>query len=156
MVDESSCVNPQDEGEKIFSNIEEHVYEIFHKMVSLKVALENRFGPFMDFGGFNLDTGLAEKSEEIKDPENESKKELEKEQPSSSAITPQYLFKMEAKVDIKPYQSEIDVIKLNHWLQLLEVQFNVHNNDQKNIICLAKLRVPCTNLVGKPHGDIPL
>jgi hypothetical protein len=46
------------------------------------------------------------------------KKELEKEKPSSSAITlSQPLFKMEAKEDIKPYQVDIDVVNLNHWLQ---------------------------------------
>jgi hypothetical protein len=45
------------------------------------------------------------------------KKELEKEQPISSAITPQPIFKMEVKVDIKPYQGDIDVVKFNHWLQ---------------------------------------
>lgn len=33
---------------------------------------------------------------------------------------------MEEHVDIKPYQGEIDTLKLNHWLQQLEVYFSVH------------------------------
>jgi len=41
------------------------------------------------------------------------------------------LYKMEAKVDINPYQGDIDVVKLNHWLQQLEVYFNVHNIDEE-------------------------
>jgi len=45
------------------------------------------------------------------------KKDIEKEHMSSSSITPsQPLFKMEAKVEIKPYQGEVDV-NLNHLLQ---------------------------------------
>jgi len=38
---------------------------------------------------------------------------------------------MEAKVDIKTYQGEIDVVKLNHWLQHLEVYFSVYNIDEE-------------------------
>jgi hypothetical protein len=42
----------------------------------------------------------------------------EKEKPSSSSITrSQPLFKIEVKMVIMPYQGEIDVVKLNHWLQ---------------------------------------
>jgi hypothetical protein len=37
------------------------------------------------------------------------------------------MFKVEAKVDIKPYLNENDGVKLNQWLQQLEVYFNVHN-----------------------------
>jgi len=35
-------------------------------------------------------------------------------------------FKVEAKVDIKPYDGEVDVIKMNHWLHKLKVYFSVH------------------------------
>ena len=38
-------------------------------------------------------------------------------------------FKMEAKVDDKSYQGEIDALKLNHWLQQLEVYFSVRHID---------------------------
>jgi hypothetical protein len=42
---------------------------------------------------------------------------------------------MEEKVDIKPYQGEIDAVKLNNWLQQLEVYFNVHDiKEEKNIL----------------------
>jgi hypothetical protein len=37
-------------------------------------------------------------------------------------------------VDLKPYQGEINVVKLNQWLQQLEVYFNVHSiRENKNI-----------------------
>ena len=53
-------------------------------------------------------------------------KELEIENMSlSTNISSQPLFKMEDKFDIKPYQGEIDSLKLNHWLQQLEVLFNI-------------------------------
>jgi hypothetical protein len=98
--------------------LEEQVIDISHNMALLMVALENKFGPFGEVGGSNSEVGLDEKLGDNEDPEKESKKELEKEQPSSSVITSsQSLFKMEVKVDIKPYQGEIDVVKLNHWLQ---------------------------------------
>jgi hypothetical protein len=72
----------------------------------------------------------------------ESRKEPKKEKPSSSAITPsQPLFKMEVKVDIKPYQGEIDVVKLNHWLQQLEVYFNVHNIDEEKKFSFSQLKL---------------
>jgi len=41
------------------------------------------------------------------------KKELEKEGPSSNITSSQSLFKVEAKVDIKPYHGEIEIINLN-------------------------------------------
>jgi hypothetical protein len=37
---------------------------------------------------------------------------------------------MEEKVNINPYQGEIDGLKLNHWLQKLEVYFSVHHIDE--------------------------
>jgi hypothetical protein len=41
---------------------------------------------------------------------------------------------MEVNVDIKPYQGVIDDVKLNPWLQQLEVYFSVHNiEEEKNI-----------------------
>jgi hypothetical protein len=41
---------------------------------------------------------------------------------------------MEEKVDIKPYQGETYALKMNHWLQQLEVCFSVHHIDEgKNI-----------------------
>jgi hypothetical protein len=48
---------------------------------------------------------------------------------------------MEEKVDIKPYQGEINVVKLNHGLQKLEVYFSVHNKKiEKYFICLIEVR----------------
>jgi hypothetical protein len=66
-------------------------------MALLMVALE-KVWTFREVGGSNLEIGLDEKSGDSEDPS-------------------QPLFKMEVKVDIKPYQGEIDVVKLNHWLQ---------------------------------------
>jgi len=42
---------------------------------------------------------------------------------------------MEEKVDIKPYQGDIDALKLKHWLQQLEFYFSVHHiHEVKNIL----------------------
>ena len=48
---------------------------------------------------------------------------------------------MEAKVDIKPYQGEIDALKMYHWLQQLEVYFNVHHIDEEQNISFARLKL---------------
>jgi hypothetical protein len=70
----------------------------------------------------------------------ESQKELEKEQSSSSAMNPsQSIFKMEEKVDINPHQGEIDALKLNHWLQQLEVYFIIHDIDEENNSSFVRL-----------------
>jgi hypothetical protein len=98
--------------------MEAQVTDISHNMAILMAALENKFGPFREFGSSNSKVGSDEKYGDNEDPKKELKKELEKERPSSSAITSsQSLFKVEVKVDIKPYQGEIDVVKLNQWLQ---------------------------------------
>jgi hypothetical protein len=41
---------------------------------------------------------------------------------------------METKVDIKPYQGDIDALKLNNYLQQLDVYFSVHNIDDEQKI----------------------
>jgi hypothetical protein len=46
-------------------------------------------------------------------------------------------FHVEAKVDIKPYVREVDAIKLNQWLQQMEVYFNVHEVTGKQKICFC-------------------
>jgi hypothetical protein len=87
-------------------------------MALLMVALANNFGSFEEVGGSNSKVGSNEKLGDSENSKKESKKELEKEQRSSSAITPsQPLFIMEGKVDTKPYEGEIVVVKLNNWLQ---------------------------------------
>jgi hypothetical protein len=48
---------------------------------------------------------------------------------------------MEVKVDINPYQGEIDALKLNHWLQQLEVYFSVHHIDEGKKISFARLKL---------------
>lgn len=48
---------------------------------------------------------------------------------------------MEAKVDIKPYHGEIDTLKLNHWLQQLEVYFSVHHIEEGQKISFARLKL---------------
>jgi hypothetical protein len=35
-------------------------------------------------------------------------------------------FYVEAKVDIKPYVGEVDAIKLNQWLQQMDMYISVH------------------------------
>jgi len=60
---------------------------------------------------------LDEKLGDNEDTKNELEKESEKDQPSSNVTSSQYQFKIKAKVDIKPCQGAIDVVKLNQWLQ---------------------------------------
>jgi hypothetical protein len=103
-------------------------------MSLLMAALASKLKLFEEVGSSNLEIGSDGKPRYNKDPEKESQKEPEKEQSSSSTINPsQSLFKMEAKVDIKPYQDEINALKSNHWLQQLEVYFNVHHIDEQKI-----------------------
>jgi hypothetical protein len=114
MVDESIHNNPQDLVEKIFLRMEEKFDNVYCNMALLMVTLTNNIIPFGKVGGSNSEVKLGE-NEDLK---KESRKEFEKEKPSSNVITPsQSLFKMEVKMDIKPYQGDIYVIKLNHWLQ---------------------------------------
>jgi hypothetical protein len=48
---------------------------------------------------------------------------------------------MEAKVEINPYQGEINALKLNHWLQQIEVYFSVHHIDEGKNISFSKLKL---------------
>jgi hypothetical protein len=54
MVDEYNN-NPWDELEEIFSKLEAQVIDISCNMAILMVALENKFGPFKEFGSSNLE-----------------------------------------------------------------------------------------------------
>lgn len=77
------------------------------------VALTNKLDLFREYGGYNVEVWserIYGGSEEINE---EHKKEPQKESPSSSVLNhSQSLFKMDMKVDIKPYQGEIDSLKL--------------------------------------------
>jgi hypothetical protein len=69
-------------------------------------------------------------------------KEPEKEKLSSSVVNPSLsLFKMEEKVYIKTYQGEIDALKMNHWLQQLEVYFSIHHIDEEKNISFSMLKL---------------
>lgn len=63
--------------------------------------------------------------------ENQSKKGPKKDKSSLSVMNQsKSLFKIEEKIHIKSYHGEIDGMKLNHWLQQLEVYFNVHQIEE--------------------------
>jgi hypothetical protein len=47
---------------------------------------------------------------------------------------------MESKVDIKPYQGDIDALKLNHRLQKLDY-FIVQNIDEEKKILFSQLKL---------------
>jgi len=53
----------------------------------------------------------------------------------------QCLFKIEAKVDIKSYHGDINTLNLYHWVQQLELYFNVHEikEEHKNSFSQLKL-----------------
>jgi hypothetical protein len=118
--------------------LEEKVVDISCNMSLLMVALASKFRPFREVGGLNSEIRSDGKLGDNEDPEKESWKEPKKEKLSSSTINPsQYLFNMEEKVDINPYQGEIDALKLNHWLQQLEVYFNIHHIDEEQNISFS-------------------
>jgi hypothetical protein len=48
---------------------------------------------------------------------------------------------MEEKVEINPYQGEIDALKLNHWLQQLEVYFSVDHIYEGQKISFSRLKL---------------
>jgi hypothetical protein len=48
---------------------------------------------------------------------------------------------MVEKVDINPYQGEIDALKLNHWLQEIEVYFNVNHIDEEKNKSFSSLKL---------------
>jgi hypothetical protein len=122
--------------------LEEKVIDISHNMSLLMVALASNLRPFREVGGSNSEIRSDGKSGDNEDLEKESWKEPEKEKSSSSVINPsQSLFNMEVKVDINPYQGEIDALKLNHWLQQLEFYFSVHHIDEEKKISFARLKL---------------
>jgi hypothetical protein len=48
---------------------------------------------------------------------------------------------MEDKLDIKPYQGDINALKMNNWLQQLEVYFSVHHIDEEKKISFARMKL---------------
>jgi hypothetical protein len=44
-------------------------------------------------------------------------------------------------VDINPYQGDIDSLKLNHWLQQLEVYFIIHHINEEPKISFVRLKL---------------
>jgi nicotinic acid phosphoribosyltransferase len=110
--------NHHDATKERFSRLEENFFYLSRNMDLLMEALVNKFEPLKEVVTSKLEDELDEKSTYSEYLQKESKQGPEKEKPSYSAITPsQPLFKMEANVDIKPYHGEIDVVKMNHWLQ---------------------------------------
>jgi len=96
--------------------LEEQVTDISRNISILMVALASNLRSFREFGRSNSEIGSNGKSRDNEDPENESRKKTEKEQLISSVINPsQSLIKMEAKVEINPYQGEIDALQWICW-----------------------------------------
>jgi hypothetical protein len=140
MVDKFVYNNHRDPIEEIFEWLEAYVSDISHNMNLLMEALERKIRPFGDDGGSNSKNKSKDKSKDQE--ENESWKESGKEHLSLSGMNPsQSLFNMEAKVDIHPYQGEVDVLKMNHWLQQLEFYFSVHHIDEEHKISFARLKL---------------
>ncbi|KAH9291609.1 hypothetical protein KI387_043203, partial [Taxus chinensis] len=93
-----------EDGEERFLRLEEDVAHISHSMDELgkimKVVMENL--------GVSMDT--SEASEELESSHHE------KEQPHSNQAPPP--FKAEEKIDIQPYEGEVNADKLDHWLSI--------------------------------------
>jgi hypothetical protein len=98
--------NPRDDSEERFSKLEVQVSDISRNRAILVAALESKFRPFREFGSSSGKSGVKE--------------EPKRERPSSNITSFGSLFEEEAKVDIKPYQGEIDFVKMNQSLQQLE------------------------------------
>jgi len=66
----------------------------------------------------NVDIRSEGRMGDLEEKKRESTKELGNDQPSSIYMNhSQSSFKMEVKVDIKPYQGEINSLKLKKWLE---------------------------------------
>lgn len=108
--------NPQYAVER-FAWLQEQLANIIHNLILVMVDLTNMlrlFEVYQDSKTYFQSKGILGSWEEIKGP----RKELEKYQPSSSAMNnSQSLFKIKVKVNIKTYQGEIDCMKLNFWLK---------------------------------------
>lgn len=141
----------------MFTRLEHQVTDINLNVNLLMGALSNKVGIFGEEWGSTAGDNLEGGSRDWDEMDNQPKKKPRKDQPSSSVINQsQHLFKMEAKVDIKSYHGKINALKLNHWLQQLEVYFSVDQieEEQKISFVRAKIRGPYLDLVGKPHGDL--
>jgi hypothetical protein len=115
--------------------LEEKVVDISHNMSLFMVALEINLKPFKEVGGSKSKIGSDGKLGDNEDPKKESQKVPKTEQFSSSSINPsQSLFNMEKKMEINPYQADINSLKLNHWLQQLEFYFSIHHIDEEQNI----------------------
>jgi hypothetical protein len=88
MVDEFFHKNLEEAAKDIFLRLEDKKSYASYNMALLMEALEKRFGPFREVGGSKSKVRFVEKSGDSEDQKNESRKENEKEKPSSSAITP--------------------------------------------------------------------
>jgi hypothetical protein len=142
MEDDFVHKNPWDGMEERFSRLEEKVVDISHNMALIMASLENNFIPFEEVGFSRLEVRSEEKPIDSENLEKEMKKRVRERKPSSNVITPsQIVFKMEVKVDINPYQGQIDVVNLNQWLQQLEVYFSVHNIDEETKVPFAQLKL---------------
>jgi hypothetical protein len=108
---------PKDESEVRFCKLEVEVSYIIWSMALLMAVLESKLGPF------------AQQHSVFKN--KEMKEDLKLEKVSSSSTSYQSSFKLEAKVDIKPYEGEVNTIKPNHRLQQLEVYFIMHNVNEE-------------------------
>ena len=112
MVDEYS-ESPRDDSDERFSKLELHVVEISCNMTILIVDIESKFGSFKGFGGSNSESRSDGKSRDIEDPKKEPKRDIEERPSSNNNTFSRSLFKVEAKVDIKPHKYEIYVVNLN-------------------------------------------
>ena len=122
---DESINEPRDPAEVRFLWLEEKVVDINCNFNLLMMALRNNQGIFGEEGSWNVEDKSEGGLRDQKDTNNQPKKEPGKNQPNSSVVN-QSLFKVEEKFDIKRYHGEIDALKLNHWLQQLEVYFSVH------------------------------
>lgn len=124
--------NTRDPTQERFFRLEQQVTYMNCNVNLLMMDLRNKFRIFKEEGGSNSKDKAEGRLRDQEEIENWSKKGPKNYQPSSSVMNnSQPLFKKEVKVDIKPYHDKIDALKLNHWLQQLEVYFSVHQTEEE-------------------------
>jgi hypothetical protein len=123
-------------------SLEEKVTNIYRNVSLFMEDIARNLRPFKEFEGSNSEIQSDGKPGDNEDLEKELRKEPNKEKSSSNTINPsQDLFNMEEKMDINPYQCDINALKLNHWLQQLELYFIVHHIEEEQNISFVRLKL---------------
>jgi hypothetical protein len=108
---------------RTFKKWESEVFNIPCNMVILMLVPKRKFKAFRVPATLSWTLALTRNLKVKKNKRRLSQRKRDKVPTSHLPI----VFKVEEKVDIKSYEGEINIVKLNQWLQLLEFYFSVLN-----------------------------